>query len=47
VASDVFRRIESIEEDLGIFRRELINISQSQIRIETLIRKSTPPPKGG
>jgi hypothetical protein len=40
-------RLMSIEEDLNVFRKELINISQSLIRIETQIRKSTPPPRGG
>lgn len=45
--SALMRRLESIEEDMQVFRRELINISQACVRIETQIRKSTPPPRGG
>lgn len=40
-------RLESIEVDLSALRKELINISQACVRIETQIRRSTPPPKGG
>lgn len=40
----VSRRLESIEEDLILFRRELVSIGQSLIRIESQMRKSTPPP---
>lgn len=41
------QRLEVMEQEFQIFRRELGNITQTLIRIETMMRKSTPPPRGG